>query len=340
MQSLRPLTFVCSAFRRSFASAFAACFLLALPGCGLFQPSAAELQEMGDAQAPQLVAEFGGGLPNRSVVDYVTARGQEVASVSGAAGQVWTFHVLNSDVVNAFALPGGHIFITKGMMVRLTDEAQLVGVLGHEVGHVMAEHTAERLDKVMTAQFGLGVAAAALGRGELEFGVDSGGAVNEDAVYSDLALMAAEVGSEVALLAYSREDEIEADKLGVQYMATLGYNPTGQIGVMRVLASLGAGGSDPEFLKTHPNPETRIDELNAFIAEKFPNYTDPLAFRFNQERYQQMALQPLGVGASAGMIEPDAVPSLALGEFVGASAWRNAHASGHAHHHAHARHAR
>ncbi|MEM6749607.1 MAG: M48 family metalloprotease [Planctomycetota bacterium] len=298
-------------------------FLLAgAAGCGVFKPSPEELQAMGDAQAPQLVEQFGGYLNNPSVVTYVEDRGQELASVSGAVGQVWTFHVLDSDVVNAFALPGGHIFITRGMMIRLSNEAELMGVLGHEIGHVMAEHSAERLDKAMSAQVGLGVGSILLDEMGLGQEIGIGSSAAETAAMNDLILKAAEVATDVALLAYSREDEMESDKLGVQYMATLGYNPTGQIGVMRVLADMGAGGDDPEFLKTHPDPGTRIDELNDFIAANYPDYRDPARYRFNQQRYEERALAPLAAGQLGGLTAPDAVPSIALADFARASAWR------------------
>ena len=114
---------------------------------------------VGEEAEPQFLAEFGGELPSPEVVGYVRSMGQELASVSERTELPWTFHVLNSPVINAFALPGGKVFISRGLLEKMDNAAQLAGVLGHEVGHVTDLHMPQR----MAQQMGVGIAATALG---------------------------------------------------------------------------------------------------------------------------------------------------------------------------------
>ncbi len=214
--------------------------------------------QMGLNSAPEMASEMHTREitpPDRQAI-LVQRVGQRLAAgpeprSSEYAGH-FQYHLLaDAQTVNAFALPGGQIFITKGLLDRLTNEDQLAGVLGHETGHVLARHSAELLAK---AQLGQSLVTAA--------------AVGSDR-YSHAA--AAQVANQMLQLKFSRGDESEADAKGVELMAEAGYNPTGMLDVMKVLQKVSAGGATPEFMQTHPNPEHRLDDLVKILKEKYPD---------------------------------------------------------------------
>jgi len=264
---------------------------------------------LGNESAPEFLKQGGGELPDSAVLNYVKAMGTKLA---GSAEQLtpddrrpelnWEFHVLDSQVINAFALPGGKVFVSRGLMERLNNEAQLAGVLGHEIGHVTARHGNQRMSQAMILQ-GLVLAAGVAG------------AVSDDEWMQVLGVGTA-VGGQLFLLKYSRDNESEADQLGVQYMAQIGYNPVGQVQVMEVLKAASSGGGGPEWLATHPAPDTRIKDLEELIIEKYPMYRDPAHYRMGNKEYEQKVLAPLKAlppaahGASA-FIGPDDIQRIA-----------------------------
>jgi len=152
--------------------------------------------------------------------------------------------------VNAFALPGGPVFITEGLLRLLKTEAELAGVLGHEIGHVIARHSSERLAKQQLTQGLLG--ALVVGSG--------------DYTTAQIGQM---VGSMINMK-YGREDELEADALGIRIMVEGGYDPRGMIRVMEVLAQASSGSRQPEFVSTHPAPENRAEKIKQAIAKQYP----------------------------------------------------------------------
>ncbi len=203
--------------------------------------------EMGLNTRDQVAAQYGGYYPDKQVQHYVDSIGHVVVSHSDAARSPYEFdfYVLNDpQTVNAFALPGGQIFITKGLLDRLSTEDELAGVLGHEIGHVIERHSSERIAKSQLYQ-GLGGAAV----------VATGSANVQDIAYMVISS---------SLMANSRKDELEADDLGVKYMMQANYDPHGMIQVMEVLKDAG-GGSQPEFTSTHPNPGHREQEIEKSI---------------------------------------------------------------------------
>jgi predicted Zn-dependent protease len=153
--------------------------------------------------------------------------------------------------VNAFALPGGPIFITGALLGRFRTEGQLAGVLGHEIGHVIGRHSAEQMAKSSMVS---GMANAAI-----LTGVDPTGGM----VASGIAKM--------KQLSYGREDETEADEFGVQLMVQAGYDPRALIEVMKILAAVGGGGRQPEVMSSHPNPLGRAEHIAQYIQQKYPN---------------------------------------------------------------------
>lgn len=167
----------------------------------------------------------------------------------------WSFKVVDDPIVNAFALPGGFIFVTRGIMVSLNSEAELAGVLGHEIGHVTARHSASQLSRQQLQQIGLGV----------------GSALSTD-IASAAGTLAA--GFQLLNLKYSRGDESQSDELGVRYMSRARYDPNALTGVFRTLAlTAGGGGRLPEWQSTHPAPENREAKIAALIASSAEDYS-------------------------------------------------------------------
>ena len=207
---------------------------------------------LGARSAPEMAAQLGGISRNEKASRAVQIIGERLAarSVAAKAPYQYSFHVLaDSRTVNAFALPGGPIFITEGLLRLLRTEAEVAAVLGHEIGHVIARHSAERLAKQQLTQ---GLISAVL--------VGSG-----DYTTAQLAQM---VGSMINMK-YGREDELESDALGVRIMAEAGYDPRAMLRVMEVLDKASSGSRQPEFLSTHPNPGNRQEHIKAEIAKRF-----------------------------------------------------------------------
>lgn len=215
---------------------------------------------LGLQAAPEMMAQFGGEVdPNHPTSRYVEEVGQRVVrqSAAGKGPYQYDFHLLTDpETVNAFALPGGQISITVGLLKRLTNEAELAGVLGHEVGHVAGRHSAEQLAKQQFAQTMVGAV-----------GVASFDPNNPRSTAQNAAIAAAV--SQMVNMKFGREDELEADALGVRLMKESGYDPRGMTALMQVLAQgEGGGGRRPEFFSTHPNPENRIARINDMIARE------------------------------------------------------------------------
>ncbi len=207
---------------------------------------------LGMQSAPQMAGEYGGLDPSQPDQTLVKSIGESIISGSVASNTPYQydFHLLRDpQTVNAFALPGGQIFITRGLYTRLQNKDQLAGVLGHEIGHVVARHSAERISQQMLTQ---GLTGAAV----LASGGYGGG---------QMAAMVANVMS----MSYGREQELESDDLGVRFMAESGlYNPEALIGVMDILEEASGGGSrQPEFASTHPSPENRRARILAAIEK-------------------------------------------------------------------------
>jgi predicted Zn-dependent protease len=263
-------------------------FLLLLPllltlGCAISQEK--EIQ-LGQEAAPQFEREFGGLYPDRQVQAYVNEVGLELAAQAGRPGLPWQFRVLNSDQVNAFALPGGFIYVTQGLLFRMENEAMLAGVLGHEVGHVAHRHSVKQIQRTQTAQ-GLSAVAGIVGA---LFGFGGVGDVTN-------------VVASLTLMTYSRGQEKESDLSGLRYMTRTGYNPEGMVQTMHVLQQAsGGGGGPPQFLSSHPNPGNRIEYLTETIEKRYPQAADTGdlgADRFQRAmgRRVSLALAPLRLAA-------------------------------------------
>jgi predicted Zn-dependent protease len=208
---------------------------------------------LGYKSAPQMAAQMGGISQNEKARVLVRQLGEKLVAQSFAAKSQYkfSFHVLaDARTVNAFALPGGPVFITEGLLRLLKSEAELAGVLGHEIGHVIARHSSERLAKQQLTQGLLG--ALVVGSGDYT-----------------TAQIGQVVGSMINM-SYGRDDELESDALGIRIMAEAGYDPRAMIRVMEVLAKASGGSRQPEFFSTHPAPENRSERIRQEIAKRFP----------------------------------------------------------------------
>lgn len=215
---------------------------------------------LGLQAAPEMMNEFGGLDSSTEAQTFVDEVGRQLAEQSAAADTPYQyeFHLLADDqVINAFALPGGQIFITAALYDRLETEGQLAGVLAHEIAHVVARHGAEHIAKAQLTEGLTGAAVVAAYDPE-----------NPNTQYA--AQMALVVG-QLVTLKYGREDELESDRFGVQFMAEAGYDPTALIAVMEILAEASSGNQQPEFFSTHPNPGNRVAQIEALIADYFPD---------------------------------------------------------------------
>jgi len=181
---------------------------------------------------------------------YVADIGMRLARASERPNLPWHFTVVDEPAVNAFALPGGYIYITRGILPFLNDEEQMAGVLGHEIGHVTARHSAQQYTKATSAGVGLTLLSIFVPEARPLQG-------------------AAETALGVLFLKYGRDDELQADRLGTQYTAKSGWDPRGVGGMLRTLERLdAASGSSkgvPNWLSTHPSPADRVQKVMAFI---------------------------------------------------------------------------
>jgi beta-barrel assembly-enhancing protease len=210
---------------------------------------------MGLQAAPELADQFGGLDPNQSDQQRVQEIGQRIVQDSPASTTPYqyAFHLLaDPQTVNAFALPGGQVFITRALYDQLQTDGELAGILGHETGHVVARHSAEQIAKAQLTQGLTGAAVIAACDPNNPNGCVAA------------SQMAALVGQLIGMK-YSRDDENEADWLGVCFMNDSGYDPQDMVKVMQILDSLSQGQSPPEFLSTHPDPGNRILQIQADI---------------------------------------------------------------------------
>lgn len=210
-------------------------------------------KRLGAREHPKLVKQFGGEYSDRELDAYVGAVGRALAAETEVPGLDYSFTVLDDDQINAFALPGGYVHVTRGLMALASNEAELAGVLAHELGHVTARHSAERYSQSVVA----GVGAAVLGAAGSVVGVPGVGDV-------------AGYGAQAFLQSYSRDQELEADKLGIRYMTRAGYDPAAMASFFKKMdaytqlqaAMAGDPGSADRFsvMASHPRTGDRVEQ--------------------------------------------------------------------------------
>jgi len=225
-----------------------------------------EAQEiaMGKEADPQIIAQFG-LYEDTAIQNFIISKGKQMAAISYRPKLEHTFRVLNSEVVNAFATPGGYVYFTRGIMGYFNSEADFAGVLGHEIGHISYRHSVAQQRNAILAQ--LGIIAGIIISPEL-------------AQFAELA----STGVQLLLLKYSRDAEREADQLGVEYSSKIGYDAKQMALFFKTLERQSAGTEAaelPEFLSTHPNPADRYVTVNKLADDwkKKLNLTSPMVNR-------------------------------------------------------------
>jgi len=218
--------------------------------------SPSEEIRLGLESAPQMVHEMGGEVPRQDPrAQEVQRMGHYLVSHTVAKDSPWKFqfHLLaDTNTINAFALPVGQIFITLGLLNELKTEAELAGVLGHEMGHVIERHAAEQM------------ASSQLGQ---TLTVAFGTAVSDQ---SNSGYQIAAVVNQALQMRYGRKDELEADTWGLKLMTAAGYDPRAMVQVMKVLKGIDHGGHGAEIFQSHPNPDLRIEQIEAYLKQNPP----------------------------------------------------------------------
>ncbi|OQA01196.1 MAG: TPR repeat-containing protein YfgC precursor [Planctomycetes bacterium ADurb.Bin401] len=193
-------------------------------------------KEMGADYAKEVEKELGKSIHDQQIQDYVNNVGQKIARVSHMPDYGFSYKAIDHNSVNAFAIPGGYIYITTGMLKQMNNESQLAAVLGHETAHVTARHIANQMTRDLMINLGLTAASYKV---------------------PTTALRVAGIVAQLEGMSFTRSQERQADQVGLDYLVKAGYTPNGMIETMEILEKQSE--SRPiEFLSTHPNPENRI----------------------------------------------------------------------------------
>jgi predicted Zn-dependent protease len=248
-----------------------------LPNFGSLMKGAEALKKGADAARPigepeeveiggQLAATLLGAaplVPDPALQAYVNKVGTWLAMQSERPGLPWKFGVIASDDFNAFATPGGHILITKGLFDRMRTESELAGTLAHEIAHVVRKHQLKALQSALSTEALQGVASAA-------------GSMTGNAVLNNTAAVV-QGGKDLFLRGLDKEDEFEADRMGAVIAARAGYSPYGLVGVLQTLSAAPTDGGFALLFKTHPTPVSRLERLGGAMGTKLdalPNAVD------------------------------------------------------------------
>jgi predicted Zn-dependent protease len=238
-------------------------------------------------EAAEQVSQQIGRYPDPKLQAYVEGIGKRMAAKSERPDLPWTFTVLDDPTVNAFALPGGPVFVTRGILTHLNSEAELASVIGHEIGHITARHSVQQISKAQVAQVGLGL----------------GMIFSEDLRQYG---QAAGAGLQLMFLKFGRDAEKQSDELGFKYMTEQGYDPREMAGVFKTLARASAqsgGGRLPEWLSTHPDPENRSEKA----AERAAGVKDAAAMKTEREAYlAHLSGVPFGEDPRQGFFQGNA----------------------------------
>jgi predicted Zn-dependent protease len=225
---------------------------------------------MGLQYDPQVIATFG-EYKNDNLLRFLQTRGDEMGKISHRPGLQYHVKILDSPVVNAFAVPGGYIYLTRGILAQLNNEAELIGVLGHEMGHITARHSVSQQSKQQLGTLLL-----------------IGGMIASEqlAQYAEYAMQ----GMQLLFLSFSRDNEREADRLGVEYSSKIGYDAHKMADFFQVLQKMNmeaTQGGVPTFLSTHPDPGDRYNSVNQQATE-WQQKLNSTIFKVNADNYLQM----------------------------------------------------
>ncbi len=225
--------------------------------------SESQEKQMGASYHPQVMSEFG-EYNDPKLQTYINEIGQKMAKISHRPTLPFQFKVVDSEVVNAFAVPGGYVYFTRGILAHFNNEAQLAGVLGHEIGHVTARHGAQQQTQQMLGQIAL-VGAMIASPKLAQFG-------------NELSQ-----GMQLLFLKFGRDDESQSDMLGVNYSSKIGFDAREMAGFFNTLARMGGGERVPTFLSTHPDPGDRNVNVKSMANEY--QQKNPSNYNVNRDGY-------------------------------------------------------
>ncbi len=224
--------------------------------------------EIGKAYAPKMQEQSGGKIEDEILQTYIDSIGQKLAKLCQRNELEYHFTAVNDKAINAFALPGGYIFITKGMLEHLTSEAQMASILAHEIAHVVARDSAA----AMSRQIGIDLVLSSISKKTPE-----------------AAMAVANISRQLMGLKFSRTDETQADLGGLDYLVAAGYNPYEMVEAMKMLQSQDKA-TQPAFLSTHPAPANRVEYITEKIQRKYSNAG---IGKIGVQEYQQNVLSRL-----------------------------------------------
>jgi predicted Zn-dependent protease len=228
--------------------------------------SEAQEQQMGIQSDPSIIASFG-LYDDEEMQAFINEKGKEMGAISHRPDLEYNFRVLDSPVVNAFAVPGGFVYFTRGILAHFSNEAEFAGVLGHEIGHITARHSASQMSKqqLYGGLFTIGLIVS-----------------EEFRQFGD----AASQGLGALFLKFGRDDESQSDELGVDYSTQIGYDAHEMANFFAVLKNLqaAAGVNIPEWQSTHPDPANRFENVHA-LADKYQAGIDRSSLKVNRDEY-------------------------------------------------------
>ena len=257
-----------------------AAFLLPCYGCAV-NPVTGENQLMllapsdelriGQQYAPEVEKQLGGRIDNPKLQNYINGVGQRIAGVSHMPSLRFYYTAVNDESINAMALPGGYVFITTGMLEKLSSESQLAAILAHETVHITARHSAQS----MSNQIGMDILLSA---------------ITSEKTPQSLTTVS-QLGGQLIHLSHSREHELQADSFGLDYLAGAGYNPNAMIETMEILEQQNSV-RPFEYFSTHPSPANRKKKLLEYIADK--GYSAAADTEAGRAVYEKFVLANLG----------------------------------------------